>query len=288
MQNYNKIEVNLFQLFCKTFDTLYFIIVLLLVAQRVVAKVLVVSGWKGGDYRWKPEIWPRPKTQCALPDYPLRVVGAVGFMTALGPVVCDGECLVYQQHQWMPFSNLIYDRRYASAIEVSSHQALIIGGIDENVNFLKTTERISSSGSEERNNFPVSINSHCSFKYNATHAMVTAGRQDGRSVSANTWYVDLNTTRVTPGPTMKTKREGHGCATFQYGTKSYGIVAGGYNYVRLDSTEMIELGQESPTWTEGMQNKSKNSLSPDRVFFLLIFRSKITQKIRRFDFGEDK
>merc|ERR1712062_600228 len=66
--------------------------------------------------------------------------------------------------------------------------------------------------------------------------------------SANTWYVDLTTTRVTPGPNMKTGRHGHGCSIFQHGTKSYGIVSGGFF---KDSTEMIDLDQESPKWTEG-------------------------------------
>merc|ERR1712029_51232 len=48
--------------------------------------------------------------------------------------------------------------------------------------------------------------------------------------------------------TMKTRRSGRGCAIFQHGTKSYGIVAGEYE---RDSTEIIELDQESPEWTEG-------------------------------------
>ena len=77
--------------------------------------------------------------------------------------------------------------------------------------------------------------------------------------SANTWYVDLTSTSTstTPGPTMKTARGGHGCSIIRIGTKSYGIVAGGSNSGFLDTTELINLDQESPTWTEGMQDKSK-------------------------------
>ena len=56
---------------------------------------------------------------------------------------------------------------------------------------------------------------------------------------------------------MKTARGGHGCSIFRIGTKSYGIVAGGSNSGFLDTTELINLDQESPTWTEGMQAKSK-------------------------------
>ena len=152
----------------------------------------------------------------------------------------------------MPWTNMGTARVFASALQINPNQALIIGGRDENRNKLKTTELISSSGSEEGIKFPVTIHAHCSFKINATHGIVTGGVQDGSY--ANTWYVDLTTTRVTPGPTMKTERYFHGCSTFQHGTKSFGIVAGG---PLEDSTEMIDLDQESPKWTEGMQDKSK-------------------------------
>jgi len=218
-----------------------------------IPRILVVSG--DGDSMKQTQLWPKPDYQCTLQDFPLEVSGAVGFWTAQGPTVCGGlrekRCFFYsKEHQWMPWTNMGTAREAASALQINPNQALIIGGVGENGNPLKTTELISSSGSEEGKDFPVKIYGHCSFPFNATHGIVTGGRQDG-SRSANTWFVDLTTTKVTPGPTMKTGRYLHGCSIFQHGTKSYGIVAGGYNYVRLDSTEMIELGQESPTWTEG-------------------------------------
>ena len=199
----------------------------------------------------------------------------------------------------MPWTNMRKARIDASAIQINPNQALIIGGYDENYNDLKTSELISSSGSKivikKQLFWPrPTIYSHCSFPFNATHAMVTGGVQDG-SRSANTWFVDLATTSFSPGPTMKTKRQDHGCSIFQHGNKSFGIVSGGNNInfggyygERLNSTEMIELDQISPTWTEGMQDEYEKSLSLAKVFFLLIFRSKITQKIGRFDFGEDQ
>ena len=215
----------------------------------------------------KTELWPKPDSQCALPNFPLQVSGAVGFWTAQGPTVCGGwkrggsinKCFLYNEHQWMPWTNMGTARRYASALQINPDQALIIGGTDENAYSLKTTELISSSGSEEGKDFPVAITDHCSFPINSTHGMVTGGIQRG-SISAKTWYVDLTTTTVTPGPTMKAgrylhgKRKSHGCSSVQHGTKSFGIVAGGYGQ---DSTEMLDLDQESPTWTEGMQDKSK-------------------------------
>ena len=217
-----------------------------------------------GNYGKKTELWPKPDSQCSLPNFPLENFGAVGFWTVQGPTVCGGvdgkgktlnKCFLYKKHQWMLSTNMETARGYASALQINPNQALIIGGYDENGNPLKSTELISSSGSEERNNFPVTIYGHCSFPFNATHAIATGGV---RSTSANTWYVDLTTTTVTPGPTMKTGRYGHGCSVFQHGTQSYGIVSGGSKRGSyLDSTELINLDQESPSWTKGMQDKSK-------------------------------
>merc|ERR1712062_754725 len=143
-------------------------------------------------------------------------------------------------------------REHASAIEVNNDQTLIIGGIDERGFNLRSTELYSSSGSESGKDFPLEIRYHCSFKINATHAMATGGFHEWE-VSGSTWFVDLTTTTFTPGPTMKTKRYRHGCATFQYGGKIFGIVSGGYTEGNelLDPTDIIDFDQESPTWTEG-------------------------------------
>merc|ERR1711953_1005387 len=119
-------------------------------------------------------------------------------------------------------------RLFASAVQIDPNQAIIIGGYDENNNDLKSTEVITSSGSEEGKDFPVTIYAHCSFKINSTHGLVTGGDQDG-SWSASTWFVELTTSTFTPGPTMKTERRGHGCATLHLESKTYGIVSGGYN-----------------------------------------------------------
>ena len=157
----------------------------------------------------------------------------------------------------MPFHNMTTARRLASATEVNNDQTLIIGGYDETWNDLKTTELISSSGSVKGKDFPTRISKHCSFKINSTHALVTGGDQDG-SYSASTWFVDLTKTRFTPGPKMTSRRREHGCSTLQLGRKTFGVVAGGWDYNGcLDSTEWIDLEEDSPTWTEGMQDKSK-------------------------------
>ena len=158
----------------------------------------------------------------------------------------------------MPWTNMGTARQYASALQINPNQALIIGGEDENNNDLKTTELISSSGSVKGKDFPTTIAFHCTIKINSTHALVTGGFQD-KSISASTWFVDLTTTTFTPGPKMTSTRHSHGCSTLQLGRKTFGIVAGGGSdsTERSVSTEIIDLEEDSPTWTEGMQDKSK-------------------------------
>ena len=230
-----------------------------------------------GDSAKKTELWPKPESQCSLPNFPLEVEGAVGFWTAQGPTVCGGigggnQCFLYKENHWMPWTNMGTARSFASALQINPNQALIIGGWDENSNPLKTTELISSSESGERNKIPVTIAGHCSFTINATHAMVTGGWQDG-SLSASTWLVDLSTTTVTPGPTMTTRRKYHGCSILKNGARSFGIVSGGWNGRRVDSIEMINLDQESSEWIEGKYARQiQNTLSLTRVFFFPDFQ----------------
>merc|ERR1711860_59691 len=216
-------------------------------------QILVVTGYRYGGYTKKTEVWPKPESQCALLDFPLEVGGAVAFWTAQGPMVCGGDgedkCFLYKNHQWMPSTNMQTQRSSASALQITHNQAIIIGGFGGN--YLKSTELITSIGSEEGKNFPVGIVYHCSFKINSTHALVTGGYQD-EPTSASTWFVDLITTTFTPGPKMTSARSGHACSTLQLGRKIFGVVAGGFDYLNgLDSTEWVDLEEDSPAWTEG-------------------------------------
>ena len=265
-----------------------------------------LSGNKYKIVSQKVEIWSQQKTQCVVPDFPVAVSSAVGFWTAQGPTVCGGSsytiyhleespCYFFnnKQHQWMPWTPLKKKRRSASAIvtQIDRNEALIIGGGIVGSfapNRVNSTEILSPSGSIE-GEFPVAISGHCTFKINSTHGLITGGRQYGSDSSA-TWYVDLTTKTFTPGPEMRSKRWKHGCATFQMGGKRYGIVSGGsidgkcpevgdFGF-QLDSTEVIDLDQRSPTWNEGMHEKSKIVL-PVLLLksFFLNCRPKITKKV---------
>ena len=233
-------------------------------ATIITQNIMVVSGYGQEGYINKTEIWSHPpKLQCPLQDFPLYLEGAVGFITAQDPVLCGGrgdlisnQCYVFNKG-WMPWKNMTSVRAFASSIRISSHKTLIIGGFDENENALKTTELMSASGAEEANDFPVKVYRHCTLKINSTHGLIIGGYQDG-SNSAATWYVELVTLKFTPGPTMNMERNSHGCATFHLGNKTYGIASGGWNGPDyLDTTELIDLDQTSPTWIEGFLTNQK-------------------------------
>merc|ERR1711953_1557720 len=107
-----------------------------------IPRILVVTG--EGYSQKKTEVWPKPESQCTLPDFPLQVYGAVAFWTAQGPMVCGGDgggnkCFLYKNHQWMPSTTMGTPRHDASAIQVTPNQAIIIGGYDENGNDFKST-----------------------------------------------------------------------------------------------------------------------------------------------------
>ena len=218
-----------------------------------------------GDDKNKTELWPKPDFQCPLPDFPLNVFAAVGFLTEQGPMVCGGlrgekKCSLFKEHQWFSRTTLGTSRVYASALQIGQNKSgMIIGGKDE-------------KGS-------LKIDSHCSFNLNSTHGMVTGGlyehNQRGSKVlllSEKTFFVDLTKglsaiAKRISGPSINTARNDHGCSIFHHGGKSYGIVSGGWDgHNLLDSTEMIDLddldqrpngGWYHLSWTEGMPDKSK-------------------------------
>ena len=75
-------------------------------------RILVVGGHGEGGIIKKTELWPKPDSQCPLPNFPLKVSGAVGFWTAQGPTVCGGQdgeerhqnkCFLYRKHLFNVF-----------------------------------------------------------------------------------------------------------------------------------------------------------------------------------------
>ena len=207
----------------------------------------------------------RPNISCDLPDFPTQVIAAVGFNNVNGPTICGGiklgggtvkDCYnLNSDHQWESLTNLTISRRGASVTQIESDEVLVIGGRHEARTDLNSTEIVGSSGSEASEDLPFTIRDHCTLKINATTALICGGRQDGQWGSDATWFMDLSTLKISPGPRLQTRRLYHSCATLNLGGKNYGIITGGAqfkpDFKLLDSTEILDLQDNNAMWKPG-------------------------------------
>ena len=86
--------------------------------------------------------------------------------------------------------------------------------------------------------------------------MFTAtGGSDGNS-QRTTYFMDLSSYTVSPGPPMKQFRSLHGCTVLEHNGRTIVMVAGGWN-PNLNTTEFLDLSQDDPKWVLGPLLPSK-------------------------------
>ena len=244
----------------------------------LVTKMLVVSGYpRSSSIKTELIDIGRPNINCDLPDFPIQVFGAVGFNSTKGPTICGGyksdlsvtnECFTLNyDHQWESLTKMTTKRGATSVTQINSDEVLIIAGYNETTEsddfvILRSTEIFSFSGSEASKDLPFTIAGHCTLKINNTTALITGGEQDGQYNSAATWFMDLFTFKISPGPRLQTGREAHGCTTLNLGGKNYGIITGGIQWKPrryLDTTEILDLQDlqaNNAIWKPGKQLKN--------------------------------
>ena len=110
---------------------------------------------------------------------------------------------------------------------------------------LADTEIINVPESKTEDGFelPVGMSGHCSVLINFKTVMVLGGNDGTKS----TYFIDLETFQVTPGPEMQEARHSFGCAVFEHNQQSFVIAAGGWQ--SKDSTEFFNLN--SKIWSRG-------------------------------------
>ena len=221
--------------------------------------MLVVTGlpWESGQ---KTELidLAKPNINCDLPDFPIQVFSALGFNNVNGPTICGGftpggiltkECYnLNSDLSWERLTKMTTTRARASVTQIDSDEVLIMGGFDEVLmkwTDLKSTEIVSFSRSEASEDLPFTIYAHCTLKINETTALLCGGIQDGKWGSKATWFLDLFTFEISPGPKLQTGRYVHCCTTLHLGGKNYGIITGGalydLDFKVLDTTEILDL-----------------------------------------------
>jgi hypothetical protein len=141
-----------------------------------------------------------------------------------------------------------HKRDGASAVVLPNGELWIQGGYDGK-NSLSTSETMSLQGSKPGMELEKGISGHCSTMINATTAFITGGYTG--SYSRETYFVDIHNWRWTKGPQMEVTRTNHGCAVIMQNDKNYAVIAGGYNYDGLSSTEILDLDSGTLEWTKG-------------------------------------
>ena len=140
-------------------------------------------------------------------------------------------------------------RDEASSIVTEDGKMMISGG--NGGGYLADTEIISVSESKTEDGFelPFGIEEHCSVLINSTTVMVLGGRSIGSTLDS-TYFINLETLQVTPGPEMQQARRIFGCAVFEHNQQSFVIASGGYPYT--DLTEFLNLDSKILRWSRGM------------------------------------
>ena len=225
------------------------------------SKVLILTGGTSDEAK-KIEVvdLQNPQNSCTLPEkFPARLRWATGGFTQDGPLLCGGFNYYTRSHSNACFTlkgfkfketdvKLQTKRSGASAVVLPNGELWIQGGYDGK-NSLSTSETMSLQGSKPGMELEKGISGHCSTMINATTAFITGGFTG--SYSRETYFVDIHNWRWTKGPQMEVTRTNHGCAVIMQNDKNYAVIAGGYNYDGLSSTEILDLDSGTLEWTKG-------------------------------------
>ena len=207
-------------------------------------------------------------------NFPAKVRDASGGgFKDTGIVQCGGNYAAtekcYYLAQDATFHEATYSlqtKRYrASSVALPNGTFVITGGIDQNNNRLKTIEIIDTVNGDvsvPQQTLPEPIRGHCSILVNESVILIIGGKRSG-SYSRKTTFFDIQTLKSTPGPEMRIARSSFGCATMT----SKVIVAGGYSGSRTETSEILDLKSNNPSWQPGKLNIIENLLNPASTFY---------------------
>ena len=213
----------------------------------------MTSGWDGNFGLTKTETLSIGMTSDPpnYPDHPRRMAGASGGFLNQDFVTCGGidavegvEDKCFKLGSVEPFATMMKKRADAASIVLEPGKLWILGGWDENLNELSSTEYIFSDGrNEEGPPMPITHSQHAL----ADHAMVKindttsflVGGWTGSYYSKRTWYYNGNWHR---GPDLKKGRSGHSVGIIRDSVTDqvYLVVAGG-NFPPINDVEIISV-----------------------------------------------
>ena len=193
-----------------------------------------------------------------------KVSAATGGLLQNTPIVCGGQnkmdgnwnvfqdCVVIGQPEME--MKMIEKREFAASVALDQSTLWIVGGEDEHLNDLKSTEFIKlGQPSVKGPDLPFSICFHSMIQYDEKSIYIIGGVQNGSTsnyYSNKTWIVDpTNEFQIKEGPSLNNGRVYHGCAKMTLNGRTILVVAGGVG--ALDSVEILDpLGNN--IWSQGL------------------------------------
>ena len=218
------------------------------------SKVMITTG-NPNSYARKTEIVDVTNgVTCAdLDDFPATLAGAVGANLKGIPVVCGGlghsgssdKCYRFKNGAWKEFASLKEKRKYATGV-MYNKKLHVFGGY--NGSRLETSETIDVHGKvSDGPDMPTAVRLHAMTCINDTVSLLSGGKTNANSYSAQTWFYNHDTEAFTSGPDLMESRLDHGSAmNVDRVTKAkIAVVTGGAccNGNVMDSTEMLINGQ---------------------------------------------
>ena len=146
---------------------------------------------------------------------------------------------------------MIEKRERAASVALDQSTLWIVGGHDEHLNALRSTEFIKlGQPSVKGPDLPFTISDHSMIQYDEKSIYIIGGWQN-ESISRKTWIVDpTNGLKIKEGPSLNKARSSHGCAKMTINGRTVLVVAGGYTSGYLDSVEILDPS-ENNVWTQG-------------------------------------
>ena len=192
---------------------------------------------------------PNGLTCSDLAEFPVGVDGAVGANLGGTPVVCGGrgfsdlveKCYRFKNSVWEEFASMKKKRSKAAAV-MHNDKLHVFGGVGDS-SILQTTETINVDGEVSYGpDLPTGVWKHAIIAINDTVSLLSGG-----SYSAKTWYYNHDTEAFTSGPDLLEERWDHGSAinVDKFTKSKIAVITGGigFDYNRMDSTEMLINGQ---------------------------------------------
>ena len=216
--------------------------------------VLVITGNRVNYGSLPSEVFDlsNEESNCTnLEEFPKRAY-AVGGLIDNTPVVCGGvdsnrkhhgECVLIGKSKQFP---MVSERYTHTAVNLDSSRLWILGGSNNSVSYLKTTEIISIDKAVKGIDLPSTWRFGCAV--NVNNKIYLIGGKRNYDITNKIWIVDpSNGFKVEEGPPMNNRRSEHMCAVMPDNQTI--IVAGTWEKKFGKTTEYYDI--KSETWKMG-------------------------------------